>query len=167
MKIGLLGGSFDPPHQGHLLLAETALEQCSLDQVWFVPCGRQPLKPQGPHLEPDQRLRAIEQLIKHNTKLKLSLLDWHLQRTCYTIDWLEPLVANHPQDCFYFILGMDSVRDLPRWREPKRIFELATPIIFHRPGVEIPEQMPYFSHPLITLPAVSSLSSTQLREQQQ
>lgn len=148
-------------------MAEESLLRCGLDEVWFVPCARQPLKPNGPHHTPESRLESIRELIRGNPKLKLSLIDWNRQGPCYTVDWLSDLVQSRPGDRFYFILGMDSVRDLPKWKDPGRIFSLARPILFERPSFEHPEAMPYFTHSPTILPAVSSLSSTQIRRQAQ
>lgn len=147
------------------MMAEEALLRCGLDEVWFVPCARQPLKPNGPHNTPESRLESIRELIKGNPKLKLSLIDWNRQGPCYTVDWLSELTQSRPDDRFYFILGMDSVRDLPKWKAPERIFSLARPILFERPGFERPVSMPYFTQTPTILPAVSSLSSTQIRRQ--
>ena len=141
MRIGIFGGTFDPIHQGHLILAEQCREQGRLDQVWFLPTARPPHK-QTTLLTPFHP--AVEMLalaIAGNTAFRIDELESEQPGLNYTSQTLEALHARHPDHEFWLLIGSDCLVDLPHWREPIRIVQLASLLITARPGWPIwPEE---------------------------
>jgi len=136
MRLGLLGGTFDPPHFGHLHIAQAACDQLQLDQVLFVPAGVQPLK-QGQLISPPEyRARMVELAIADEARFALSRLDLDRPGPHYTVDLLELAHQQYPGAEMWFILGEDSLSDLLRWREPARLIKLARFALLPRPGYE-------------------------------
>ena len=139
MRLGLFGGTFDPVHLGHLLLAEYCREQCRLDAVWFVPAAEPPHK-QRPDLTPaDERVEMLRLAIGGHESFSISTREIERGGVSYTIDTLLELSAEDASRQLFFLLGGDSLADLPRWREPARICELAMPVVVARPGSPPPE----------------------------
>ena len=136
MKLGLLGGTFDPPHYGHLRMAQAALDQLQLDRVWFVPAGVQPLKQGRPVSPPEQRARMVELAIADQPRLRLSRLDLDRPGPHYTVDLLALVKRQYPDAAVWFIMGEDSLSDLLRWRDPIRLVMLARLAVLRRPGYE-------------------------------
>lgn len=138
MKLGLLGGTFDPVHFGHLLLAEQCREQCGLDAVWFLPAGSPPHKRRDV-MPGRQRFEMLQLAIAGHAAF--SVCDRELKRegTTYTVDTLAELHAEQPDAELFFLIGADSLHDLPSWREPKRILELATIVAVNRGDRPLPE----------------------------
>ena len=136
MNLGLLGGTFDPPHFGHLHIARAACEQLNLDRVLFVPAGVQPLK-QGQVISPPaQRARLVELAIADQPCFALSRLDLDRPGPHYTVDLLDLVHQQYPAAAVWFIMGEDSLSDLLRWREPQRLITLARLAVLRRPGFE-------------------------------
>jgi len=133
-KIGLLGGTFDPIHNGHLLAAQAAYEAAKLDEVWLIPTLSPPHKPQ-PGADSGQRRQMLEAAIAGNSVLRLEDIELQREGTSYTIDTVTALQNQYPEHHFYWIVGSDMVNDLPNWR---RIEELAERIMFI--GLERPDQ---------------------------
>jgi nicotinate-nucleotide adenylyltransferase len=136
MKLGILGGTFDPPHFGHLRLAEAALTQLSLDKVLFAPAGVQPLKQGHPATAPEQRARMVELAIADQPRFALSRADLDRPGPHYTVDLLAIVQQQYPAAALWFILGEDSLGDLLRWRDPARIVQFARLAVLRRPGYE-------------------------------
>ena len=136
MKLGILGGTFDPPHFGHLTMAEAALSQLQLDQVLFAPVGVQPLKQDRPATAPEHRARMVELAIADNPRFALSRADLDRPGPHYTVDLLAIIQRQHPNATLWFIMGEDSLSDLLRWREPARVIQLARLAVLRRPGYE-------------------------------
>ena len=136
MKLGLLGGTFDPPHYGHLRMAQAALDQLRLDRVWFVPAGVQPLKQSQPISPPEQRARMVELAIADQPCFALSRLDLDRPGPHYTVDLLALVRQQMPDAALWFIMGEDSLGDLLRWREPGGLIALARLAVLRRPGYE-------------------------------
>ena len=132
--VGLMGGTFDPIHLGHLLVAETARDLCGLDEVWFIPSRTPPLKSGEPSAAGEDRLDMVRLAIAGNPAFRA--LDVELSRpgVSYSIDTVTELGARHPECRFSYIIGGDRVNDLARWH---RIEELAASVAFigvARPG---------------------------------
>jgi nicotinate-nucleotide adenylyltransferase len=136
MNLGILGGTFDPPHFGHLRLAETAMTQLRLDQVLFVPVGVQPLKLDHPAAAPKHRARMVELAIVGEPRFALSRADLDRPGPHYTVDLLSIIQQQYPAAALWFIMGEDSLGDLLRWRDPARIIQLARLAVLRRPGYE-------------------------------
>lgn len=139
MRLGLLGGTFDPVHYGHLLLAEYCREACGLDQIWFVPTNAPPHKNRDDLTAPRQRLEMLELAIGGHQPFAVSSLEVDRGGVSYTVDTLQQLRDQDPSRELFFLLGADSLKDLPQWREPARICELATPVVVRRPGSTEPD----------------------------
>jgi nicotinate-nucleotide adenylyltransferase len=134
MRIGLFGGSFDPVHLGHLLLAECCREQGMLDEVWFLPAAVPPHKQQRQSAPAEDRLAMLQLAIGGHEAFRICRLEIERGGVNYTVDTLETLAQEHPEHEWFFLMGGDSLADLPQWRNPARICELATPLVAQRPG---------------------------------
>jgi len=137
-RLGILGGSFDPIHVGHLVVAEILAYELDLEHVIFLPAGQPPHKPTQT-LAPDaDRLRMIELSIQGVPEFSASTLDLDRPGPSYTADTLEELRARTgPATELFFLMGMDSLRDFPRWHRPERIAALARLGVARRPGVDV------------------------------
>ena len=134
MRIGIFGGSFDPIHQGHLILAEACREQVELDQVWFMPCAVQPHKNSGARATDRQRMEMIELAIAGHDGFSLSKIEIERGGTSYTVDTLKQIRESNSEDELFLLMGDDSLESFESWREPQTICELAVPVIVNRPG---------------------------------
>ncbi len=123
-KIGIMGGTFNPIHNGHLLIAENALCQYHLDKIYFIPTGLSPHKGRQEIIPAGFRYEMIERAISGNPGFAVSSIEIDSTETSYTYHTLEKLTALYPNKQFYFIMGGDSLRDFPGWKNPRRICEL-------------------------------------------
>ncbi|HKP52837.1 MAG TPA: nicotinate-nucleotide adenylyltransferase [Chloroflexia bacterium] len=137
-RIGVLGGSFDPIHMAHLIMAESVREALSLDTVLFVPVREQPLK-QGRQVSPvEHRIAMVELAIEENPHFALSRVDVDRPGPSYTVDTLQQLrqkLGETEKVALWFIIGADSLVTLPRWRDPAGILAQARLAVVRRPGV--------------------------------
>jgi nicotinate-nucleotide adenylyltransferase len=134
MRLGILGGTFDPPHFGHLHMAEAALQQLHLDKVLFAPAGVQPLRQNERHTAPEHRARMVELALADLPQFELSRIDLDRPGPHYTVDLVALVQQQHPRAALWFILGEDALADLLRWRDPGRLITLARLAVLHRPG---------------------------------
>ena len=134
MKLGILGGTFDPVHNGHLALAEHALSGLALDQVLFVPAGEPWRKSHRAITPAVHRLAMLRLAIEGNTAFGISDIELRRDGPTYTADTLEALAGERLDDSFWFILGADALADLPNWREPERIVRHAVLAVAPREG---------------------------------
>ncbi|MEX0938953.1 MAG: nicotinate-nucleotide adenylyltransferase [Pirellulales bacterium] len=159
MRIGIFGGSFDPIHYGHLLLAESCREQRQLDRVWFLPAAVPPHKRRAARAPDTHRANMIELALAEQPAFELSLLELKRGGLSYTADTLREIAREQPEAELFLLLGGDSLVDLPTWREPEEICRLAIPVVVSRPGAPPPD----FS-PLVGL--VSDERLTQIEQSQ-
>ena len=136
MKVGILGGTFDPPHHGHLIAAQDAIIDLELDKVIFIPAAVPPHKQRNNVTAPAVRLRMIEAATRDDGRFEVS--DIELRRTgpSYTVDTLRELRAARPTDQLFLLLGVDQVRDFESWREPKEVLKYAALVMLARAGIE-------------------------------
>lgn len=135
MRVGIFGGTFDPIHYGHLIVAEQAREQAGLDQVWFVLSARPPHKADRVVTPFDRRAEMLTlALAGHEDRFRVETIERDRPGLSYTADTLDALAETHPGTDWFLILGADSVRDLPGWYEPLRIVDRATILAAGRPG---------------------------------
>lgn len=120
-KIGIMGGTFNPIHNGHLMIAENAREQYGLEKVFFIPTGRSPHKLQQQIADVSQRCSMISLAIEDNRAFVLNRIEADAPEISYTYITLEKLKKDYPDTEFYFILGADSLFTLENWRNPKQI----------------------------------------------
>ena len=143
MKLGILGGTFDPVHLGHLIIAEKAMTSLGLDRVLFVPAGDPWLKA-GMEITPRQhRLAMMLAAVADNPKLKVSPSELERFGPSYTVETLAEFQEDYGlQTALYFIIGADALRDFGRWHEPQRVLELCTLAVVGRPAqasLDLPE----------------------------
>jgi nicotinate-nucleotide adenylyltransferase len=142
LRIGVLGGSFNPPHIGHLLIASDAFEALSLDRLLIVPAHANPLKGiEASEPSAGQRLEMVSRAFGSDPRFEVSSMEIDRGGLSYTVDTLEALSASAPGAELILLLGMDSFRSFDRWKRPERIRELATLAVFTRgdSSVSVPE----------------------------
>jgi nicotinate-nucleotide adenylyltransferase len=158
--IGLLGGSFDPIHHGHLIVGRVALEQLGLDRLRFVPAREQPFK-QGRHrTSPEHRATMLSLAIAGAPGFELERTELDRPGPSYTIHTLQELAQRDPACRLVLLLGADAAAELEAWREAERIPELARVVVFARPGSPVPRSS--LITQVITVPAVD-VSATEIR----
>jgi nicotinate-nucleotide adenylyltransferase len=135
MRIGIMGGTFDPVHLGHLIIAEEARTRLELEEVVFVPAGQPWLRSGVPSAPADQRLDMVRLAARGNPFFRVSTLEVEREGPTYTVDTVEEMRQELGEGAeLFFILGMDSLKDFHRWKEPARILELCTVAAMVRPG---------------------------------
>jgi nicotinate-nucleotide adenylyltransferase len=134
VRLGIFGGTFDPVHYGHLLLAECCREECRLDAVWFMPAAVAPHKQDRAPTPAQQRIEMLELAIAGNLAFSVCRYEADRGGVNYTVDTLERLHAENPDAELFLLLGADMLADLPNWRSPARVCELALPVAVRRPG---------------------------------
>lgn len=132
MRIGIYGGTFDPIHFGHLLLAESCRDACRLDQVIFVPARVSPHKLDVVMAPIRARLEMLELALAGFPEFRVSRVEVDRQGPSFTVDTLRHFRTELPDDELFLLMGADSVADFPRWREPQQILELATVVVVNR-----------------------------------
>lgn len=135
MRTGILGGTFNPIHIAHLRIAEEVREACALDRVLFVPAAAPPHKSVAEEVPFGDRLAMVEAAIADNPAFSASDLESRRPGKSYSVHTLEILRRERPDDQLFFLIGMDSFRDIASWREYRRLFELAHIVVAARPGV--------------------------------
>src|SRR3954447_406824 len=134
MRLGLFGGTFDPIHLGHLILAEACREACALDRVWFVVAGAPPHKP-GDRTSVADRLEMARIATAGPPSFAVSELETRRPGPHYSVETLEEVHRDQPGDELFFLIGGDSLTDLPHWKRPERIAEIATVVVVDRPAL--------------------------------
>ncbi len=134
MRIGLLGGSFDPPHVGHLLAASDAFESLALDRLIFVPTAIQPFKAGQAGATPEQRLAMVQLLAADDPRFDVSAIEIERGGLSYTVDTLSALASQWPAAELFLLVGADVPSSFAKWRQPERIAELATIVVLERSG---------------------------------
>ena len=132
--IGVLGGTFDPPHIGHLVIAQEALTQLGLAQVIFAPTRQPPHKPANGITPIEHRLAMVRLAIAPHREFALSQVDVDRAGPTYTVDTMHLLRAQFPDSDLYFIMGMDSLASILTWRTPDKLIESCRLAVFDRPG---------------------------------
>lgn len=136
MRVGILGGTFNPPHLGHLVCAQEAHEQLALDRVVLMPAGAPPHKQVVDDPGAEARLELCRLAIGDDPRFEVSRLEVDRAGRSWTVDTLRALHESNPQDDLTFIVGGDMARSLPSWREPEAVLELATLAVAERAGSE-------------------------------
>ena len=157
MRIGLYGGAFNPPHNGHLAVARTAIEKMNLDKLIFIPTGNAPHKKET-EVSREERYNMVLMAISGEEKMSVS--DYELKRVDvnYSANTVEYFKSIYPDDELFFIIGDDSYNELGTWHEPHRIMEAATLLVFPREGADV-------KAPAVGLPMeIVDVSSSEIRE---
>lgn len=174
MRVGLFGGTFDPVHYGHLLLADVAREQCDLDEIWFVPAALPPHKQDSTLAAGEARAEMIELAVAGNPGMLVSRYELDRGGVSYTVDTLRHFAEETPDAELFFLMGADMLHDLPNWREAHEVCRLAIPIVAERPGsgpldhdclkpIASAERIETFREYQIEIPQID-LSSTDIRQ---
>ena len=135
-RVGIMGGTFNPVHYAHLLIAEYAYEKLSLQKVIFITGGNPPHKEGKPIVDAKIREAMVASAICDNPKFQISSYETDKEEFSYTAKTLEYLKKNNPQDDFYFIIGADSLAYLEKWYEPQKIADNATIAVYDREGFD-------------------------------
>ena len=167
-----MGGTFDPPHMGHLVMAEYVREALSLDEIWFIPVGKIPHKDSRYTASAKDRLAMVRLAVADNPYFTVNSIEADVPEYSYTCETLEKLKQQFPEYCFTFIVGADSLDYMERWREPERIFRACTVAAVHRMGYSNEEtgrkkaELEKRYHAVISIISVPciQISSTEIRE---
>jgi nicotinate-nucleotide adenylyltransferase len=172
MRIGILGGTFDPVHYGHLLMAEISRQSLQLDEVRFLPAGVPPHKQGRAITAGELRAEMLELAVSGYPEFRIDRREIRRDGPSFTVLTLTEYKAEYPEAELYFVMGSDSLSELLTWREPERIAELATIVACNRPGVPEPtsDQVAKWVTPalaarvrIVAIPG-TDLSSTEMRD---
>ena len=169
IKVGLMGGTFDPIHYGHLLAAETVREACGLDEIWFIPTFQPPLKSGEPGADGEARLEMVYRAIDFQPYFRAMEIELERGGISYTFDTVSALLEQYPDRSFSVIIGSDRVNDLPRWHRIGELAEIASFIGVERPGEPLDEtRLPAYIRDRLTVIAMPliEISSTEIRRRQ-
>jgi nicotinate-nucleotide adenylyltransferase len=139
MRVGLLGGTFDPFHFGHLAAADAAIDCAELDRVLFMPAAQPPHRPPA-IATPQQRIEMCRLGIEGEPRFEVSDLELKREGPSYTVDTLSQLKKEQPDDELFLILGWDAAKLFSTWHEPAKVIELATIVVVARPGGAAPRE---------------------------
>jgi nicotinate-nucleotide adenylyltransferase len=163
VRLGIFGGTFDPPHLGHWLVAIDAFEALALDRLVFVPTGRQPLKADVATAPGTARLAMTRRLIGDDARFAVDAMEIDREGLSFTIDTLHAFAARDPEAERYFLLGADAWRSFPRWRSPDEIMRLATVVVLTRGGESIGPPASGLRAPRVLPTRRIDISSTEIR----
>ncbi|MFD1038549.1 nicotinate-nucleotide adenylyltransferase [Virgibacillus byunsanensis] len=159
MRVGILGGTFDPPHIGHLIIAEEVRIALSLDEVWFIPSNEPPHKDKAT-IVANERFAMLQVAIENNSAFNVNSIEMDRLGKSYTFDTMKLLREKHPGIEFYFIIGADMVEFLPRWQNISDLVQMVTFVGVERPGYRLETDFPVKQ---VEIPSIE-ISSTVLRE---
>jgi nicotinate-nucleotide adenylyltransferase len=135
-RIGLFGGTFDPIHNGHWLVAMDVLQQFKLDKIHFIPCALQPNKTNGPIASASDRVAMLKLALRDQPRFEICEFEIQRQGPSYTIDTLNYFASSQPSRTrLHFIIGIDAFLEIDTWKSYSRLFELASFIVMTRPGI--------------------------------
>jgi len=134
MKLGIFGGSFDPVHLGHLLVAQAAVEELGLDRLFFVPAAQSPFKPENHAAPAAVRLRLLRLALAGKTNCEVDDQEIRRGGVSYSVDTLRDYARRFPGAQLFYLIGADNVAKLPEWREPAELARLAEFVVGPRPG---------------------------------
>jgi len=174
MRLGIFGGTFDPVHYGHLLLAECCREQCRLDQVRFLPAAVPPHKQDRALTPAPHRIEMLQLALAGHPQFVIDRFEIDRGGVNYTVDSLRHLRAEQPEAELFLLVGADMLVDLPNWHQADQVCTLATVVAVRRPGVAEPEglcgaglvgpeQHVRFAHLWVAMPVIG-ISSTEIRQ---
>ncbi len=172
-KIGIMGGTFNPIHIGHLIVADDARQKCGLDRVLFVPSGLPPHKPNSEVISSEHRYEMVKLAVASNPNFEASRIEIDMDGYSYTVNTLLELKERYGQEAsYYFIIGADVIPELVTWKEYEKVFQLCEFIAVLRPGFSEPDfnsdikqlktQLGLKIHPLRS--RLIDISSTDIRE---
>ena len=162
MRLGVFGGTFDPPHIGHLIVASDVCAVLDLDRVVFVPSAAPPHKRGRVNASAEQRLEMVRAAVAADPRFEVDDLELRREGESYSVDTLREFRAREPDAELFFIIGADQLREMDRWRQPEEVARLATLVVMSRAGDEAD------GHVAFPVRAVAvtriDLSATRIRE---
>jgi nicotinate-nucleotide adenylyltransferase len=165
MRVGVFGGSFNPPHLGHLILAQSALDVLRLDRVQFVPAHQSPFKPEYAGIRGEERLEMLSLAVSDHPGFDVATIELERHGVSYTVDTLRALTAASPDDSIHLLMGADAFMEFPQWKDPDAIAALCRIGVAQRPG----HRLDYSTHPYASIadpfdmPGID-ISSSSVRE---
>ena len=166
-KIGLFGGTFDPPHHAHLTLALWVLNRLSLHYVYFIPTAIHAFKNRKMLTPQDTRYQMLESVIVGHPELKISKIEFNRPAISYTVDTLREFCRYEKIDQakLFYIIGMDNLLEFPLWKDPDKILNLAQVVVMKRPGYKIKHTIKQYLNQVILIETPTiNISSTQIRK---
>ncbi|OGC96342.1 MAG: nicotinate (nicotinamide) nucleotide adenylyltransferase [candidate division Zixibacteria bacterium RBG_16_53_22] len=161
-RVGILGGTFDPPHNGHIAIARAALDQLRLSKIIFVPARIQPHKILTTTAPAEARLDMLRLALDGDDAFEISDIELRRNGPSYTVDTLEEFRQERPHDDFFLIIGADNISEIETWHNPGRIFELATVAAANRPNFTPSGK---YMHAIVYFSMTpTDISSTEIRE---
>jgi nicotinate-nucleotide adenylyltransferase len=166
-RIGLYGGTFDPPHNAHILLAEWVVNHLKLDYVYFIPTAIHAFKNRKRLTPQDTRYKMLTEAIACNPKFRISKIEFDRSAVSYTVDTLESFCSyeNIENSVLFYIIGMDNLLEFPLWKDPLKILNLAQLVVMRRPGYQTPHDLKNYLNRARILDTPSlAISSSQIRK---
>ena len=164
MDIGLFGGSFNPPHVAHLVVAEVARDQFGFDEVWWIPNATPPHKSADGLAAVDHRLAMTRRAVADNPAFRVCDIEIERAGVSYTVDTVQALQEQHPDTDFHLIIGSDSLDHFAEWHRPEEIADRVPLVVYKRPGVidAVPEPR-FANHVRFVAAPVMEVSGTEIR----
>lgn len=160
-KVGVLGGTFNPPHTGHLIIADQVRDQLGLDKILFLPTAQPPHSSVTKQtISSDIRVQMLDLAIMDHPDFDMELYEVEMGGKNYTSDTMEALIDLYPAVDFYFIVGGDMIADLPTWHEIDKLVDLVQFVGVNRPGYEVESEYPII---MVDVP-MTNINSTMIRE---
>jgi len=164
MDIGLFGGSFNPPHVAHLIVAEVVRDQFDLSEVWWIPNATPPHKPGDELVAVEHRLEMTRRVAESNPHFRVCDLEVQREGVSYTVETLRVLQDQHPDTDFALIIGSDSLDHFAEWHRPDEIAERVPLIVYKRPGtIEAVAEPRFANHVRYVAAPVMEVSGTEIR----
>jgi nicotinate-nucleotide adenylyltransferase len=163
-QVGLLGGTFDPPHIAHLIIAQEVLESLRLDEIWFVPSNIPPHKKNNRVTPARHRLRMLQLSVSGQPKFKVSDAEIRRGGISYTVNTLKEFSLPKSRSRLYLILGSDNLRQLSGWKSPEEVYRLARIVLVKRPGSKLPSAYPWVKKGVIVKAPLLEISSSKIRQ---
>ena len=162
MRIGILGGTFDPPHVGHLIAAQDACSTLALDRLIFVPAAEPPHKQGRTITDARLRLEMLRAAVCDNPQFEVSTIELDRPGPSYTVTTLRELRDRHPGDSLHLLIGFDQVREFDTWRKPAEILEISSVVMLTRAGADQPDRPADFVRRIVPVTRID-ISSTLIR----
>lgn len=159
-KIGIFGGTFDPPHLGHLFIANEILSELSLDEIWFMPNQQPPHKEKSVGVTNEDRVNMLQLCMRNHPKFRIETIELERSGPSYTFETMEILTELYKGNQFYFIIGADMIEYLPKWYKIDELLKLVTFVGVNRPNFSHVTDYPMV---FVDIPQVG-ISSSEIRQ---
>lgn len=165
-KVGILGGTFDPPHHGHLLIANEVLFALNLDEIWFMPNQEPPHKQKSVFITNEDRLHMLELAIRGNGKFKLQTIELERKGPSFTVETMKIIKSQYKEYEFFFIIGADMIEYLPEWCKVDELVKLVQFVGVERPAYSHETKYPILYVDVPTMEVSSSMIRERLKNGQ-